>query len=306
LVISQNDPLAWLTHGVRPLEAVLLVLLTTSLLTIVGIEKWRAAATSIGIELFSLLFSLLGAPVHIVLYGWLVGVQAVFVTDIPAEVRLTSWSGRCGIDVHGSMWVGSTQPVPGRFVKLEHCCGFRDDGTVWCDGRQETGAVASSGGATIVIDSTRPMKRPVPELGTGPWKALSPPCGVSQSGDLECTSHRMPDVPAEGWRDVDFAGGLGCGLRDDGRPVCWGPVGCWGAFPDGRFEEIRVSAHEACARAGKRWECWGHPDLTPIPKGARDVRLRPARLWLDEAGGRHEDERRDHRWCSGPNVVRGL
>jgi hypothetical protein len=301
---SQNDPLIWLPYATLPIEAVVLAALTAVALFSLGAPARRAFAGGLLLELASLVFAVVGAPVHLVLHGWLYGIQVFAGPALPDHIAVDQWTGRCAIDEHGSMWVGARQPVAGVFYELVDCCGRRDDGTVWCDGREVDAAVVQSDRHWMVVDAGRATTLDPHGIGTGPWQAFTGICGVSTQGALTCSDdpdHVPPPagLPKTGWKDVATGYEVACGLRTDGRPVCWGRVDCWSPAPDVAFDTLRVSRIEACGRAGDRWTCWGHPDRPALPDDVRDVRPGSIeRLWVGVDGQRHTDVLRTLASCS--------
>jgi alpha-tubulin suppressor-like RCC1 family protein len=128
----------------------------------------------------------------------------------------------------GSRWLAIS-------AGLQHSCGIRDDGSMWCWG---TGFLGQLGAGT-----TSSSPSPV-QVGTQTnWAFISSGgqhnCGIREDGTLWCwgngsfgrlglgdnTSSRLEPVQvgdATDWRQISAGGHHTCGVRDDGTLWCWG------------------------------------------------------------------------------------
>lgn len=235
----------------------------------------------------------------------------------PVQVR----AAEDGEESHWSDWLSVSA---GRL----HTCGLREDGSLWCWGEGDRGALGN--GATRLIN-----RFPQPVLSTAggePWSdwvsvsvGVNHTCGIRRNGTLWCwgsnasgqlgttadpstepTTTPAPVLPAAGvtggpWRDWDTvvaASGHTCGLRENGTLWCWG-LGTEGrlgngslpnaSFPlpvqvratsasgevedgdEGGSEWATVDAYNAhtCGklRDGRLW-CWGRGSLGRLGSGS--------------------------------------
>ncbi|WP_394841599.1 hypothetical protein LZC95_31555 [Pendulispora brunnea] len=92
-------------------------------------------------------------------------------------------------------------------VSNDHACALLDDGTVWCWGKNYSGA-----------------------LGSGQSN------GVSVKPDESATPLQVEDLPG---KPTSIAAGTGftCALLSDGKVVCWGD-NSWGTLGQGTFDEV--------------------------------------------------------------------
>ncbi|MFH2007134.1 MAG: protein kinase [bacterium] len=192
----------------------------------------------------------------------------------------------------GSKKSTSAQTLPFRLLssKARHTCGLeRDQGTVWCWGRNNYG-----------------------QLGTGDTQTRRKPARV---GSLKAVSA------------VAAGGRHSCALEQNGKVWCWGrnntgqlgdgskknrhaPVLVAGIGPAAALD---VGSHHSCAllRDGSVW-CWGDNRYGQLGNGARDPgKTRPVRVaGLRKAaqlavGGFHACavDTEGHVWCWGRNDV---
>lgn len=201
-------------------------------------------------------------------------------------------------------------------------CGIRQDGSLWCWGRNTTGQLGDGttewrGTPTRVGDATD-------------WAAVEPgdhfTCARRRDGSVACWGSHENGVPGRGDaitnrtptpidlapeggaapRLVELSIGDGhlCGLDDAGAAWCWGKPGVlgdgedeWsprprrvdvsGIQPAPRFVALATGTHHTCALADDgRILCWGREDRGQLGDGGGlDERLRPVPIDLSGVTG---------------------
>ena len=232
--------------------------------------------------------------------------------------RAVCWGSRAGIVDNQKGQIDP--PSDERFVAIssgyQHTCGLRSDGTAACWGNDEFGqstppegerlkAIATGGphtcglrtDDTIVCWGREPYREPLHGFRGPPGGEFSTidasgghTCGVRKfNGWPECwgswddipTPGRFPSYNGARLHSISFSGRLGCGLRSDGSPYCWGDR--LPAYPeDYKFSEISAGGAHICAIRKENGEmvCWGDDDYgqsTP-PDGERFVWTRDGAL----------------------------
>ena len=209
---------------------------------------------------------------------------------------------------------GQASPPPDeRLIAIssgyQHTCGLREDGTAVCWGDNEDGqssppegerfkAIASGGSHTCGLRTDDTIvcwgREPYRELlhgfrgpPGGEFSAIDASgghtCGVRKLNGLPKCWGSWDDIPTPGrypsyngarLHSISFGGRLGCGLRSNGSPYCWGHR--LPAYPDDyKFSEISAGGAHICAIRKENGEmvCWGNDDYgqsTP-PGGERFV-----------------------------------
>jgi len=163
---------------------------------------------------------------------------------------------------------GNTSPWKELVAGLNHTCARREDGTIWCWGRNTQGQL---GDATTTV---RFDPKQVLPLGAADWVELS------ASGELTCGRRASGALFCWGRNDV---GQLGVGDVVT-------PVSTPKQVGTGLYSAVSAGANHACAVAtsGTLW-CWGRnasgelglgnavgPALTPTQVGTDTDWLRPA------------------------------
>lgn len=166
----------------------------------------------------------------------------------------------------------------------EHSCAVKQDGTLWCWGRNTWGEV---GNATRGPEPTVPT-----QVGKATnWSSVAAggatSCGIRTNGQLWCWGLNNKGQVGDGtrqvrttpkrvgtekdWRQVSLGWFTGCGVREDGSGWCWGgnAAGQLGSgvggyrtspvrVPGDNWRSIAVGGWHACGvkRDGTLW-CWG-------------------------------------------------
>jgi alpha-tubulin suppressor-like RCC1 family protein len=209
-----------------------------------------------------------------------------------------------GVKPDGALPLSSWQTAT---LALDHGCGIRLDGTLWCWGRNDDHQLGGAGAAEIYM--------PV-QVGSDMWLAVSAyeshTCGLradhtvlcwggNQDGTLGTGSatDSMPPITVPGtWNAVATGLRTSCGIADTGLLWCWGnedrggvgngqttgftsPVQIAGGT---QFQSVAVGDEFGCAldTTGAAW-CWGRSDYgqagtasaadpqpTPIPVAGAD------------------------------------
>ena len=193
----------------------------------------------------------------------------------------------------------------------EHSCAVKQDGTLWCWGRNTWGEVGNG---------TRGPGPAIPtQVGSATnWSSVAAggatSCGIRTSGQLFCWglnnsgqvgdgSHRVRTKPRRvgtdrDWRQVSVGWFTGCGVREDGSGWCWGgnAAGQLGSgvggdrtapvrVPGDGWRSISVGGWHACGvkRDGTLW-CWGRNTFGQRGDGTvaevhQPVQVGPGKFW---------------------------
>lgn len=106
---------------------------------------------------------------------------------------------------------------------------------------------------------------------TGLLLALVPEIGVTaQSTD----DPLILDAPTGRFRDLSGESGYACGLRTDGRVICWGDMEYGqGAVPEGTFSHVSTGFNMACGvRQDGQVVCWGDQKAVDRLRRGADLR----------------------------------
>jgi len=181
-------------------------------------------------------------------------------------------------------------------------CATMSDGTGWCWGDNQYGAVGA-GAATIITAPTRIA---------GTWQQVDPgddgTCGIRADQSLWCWGPKSATPKRVSssirWSMVRQSTGT-CGLDSGGTPWCWGFD--LGALPligkksassptrttlTGRWRKLVLGGRHGCAisAGGELW-CWGNNKWGQLGHSASDAeREPPARVgsrsdWIDVGAG---------------------
>ncbi len=152
------------------------------------------------------------------------------------------------VECWGSDEFGKSTPPAGVFTQIttagDYACGLRSDGEVECWGGSEFGWLLSK---------------------------VTPPEERLVSVDAGWGGHEYRELGRDGGRGVSTGWGYSCGLREGGRPVCWGGE-LFGPIPsdtvrerhpilfppEGQFLDVEAGRFRACGlRPSGEMECWG-------------------------------------------------
>ena len=157
-----------------------------------------------------------------------------------AVVILTACDAVFGLhhgDVPGDGGDGDALPPPSSWMSvstaLDHSCGIRLDGTLWCWGRNDVGQL---GHATTDLEDDTPT-----QVGAATWTQISAgdevTCGLQGDGSLWCWGHNQvgqvgtgdkaaviatPTQVAGTWSAVSVGFDHVCAIQSDGAIACWG------------------------------------------------------------------------------------
>jgi len=185
--------------------------------------------------------------------------------------------------------VGSLTTWASVAAAAQHVCASRDDGSVWCWGRNTQGPLGSGG----------PVIKATPQELAGSWVDvdLAPygsgfACGVTAGGALSC------------W-----------GVNDEGQLGNGATTPAFGSLPTtvtggaGSWTQAALGSAHACALGGggTLW-CWGANDQYQLGDGTKTPSATPLQIpgtsWVDVAsGGDHACARTSSGalWCWGDN-----
>lgn len=181
----------------------------------------------------------------------------------------------------GRDWEGETAPPQETFTHIAadylHACGRRVDGTIRCWGGS-TGfpynadaepfeQVAIGGGEVCALDGTgmpiclvgiermRPPEARYAALALG----ASGGCGIRRDGRTVCWGERPGAPPEAAFRALSLGEAHACGLKTDGSVLCWGESGDGRAdVPTGVFTALASGARFTCGlREDGSVACWG-------------------------------------------------
>lgn len=219
--------------------------------------------------------------------------------------------GQLGIGSVGGLRSAPTQVVGGgSWTSVEvggwHSCGIRTDGSAWCWGDNDFGALGDG--------TTARRDHPVAVAGGRSWRALSvgwgTVCGITGTQDLACwgrnrngevgdgttAAHFTPYQVGSGklWLSVAAGEGSTCAVDSSGVPVCWGQnrygqtstagtTSVW--TPTARAQYVGLTEVAAgwlsyCA-LGSGTDCWGNGEAgslggTATRTSARATTTNPA------------------------------
>ena len=146
--------------------------------------------------------------------------------------------------------------------KISHTCGLRDNGTVWCWGKQFYSAIGAD-----EFTSQLQLDKTVPEqvLPGNEWVDISVDvfdslCAINQKGAIYCIGENNDGETGNGagydgyqegepskvvgdykWLKISsggsdgYADNVSCGIRTDGIAMCWGGNRYYSSLPYGRF-----------------------------------------------------------------------
>jgi hypothetical protein len=171
-----------------------------------------------------------------------------------------------------------------------HTCAVRDDGSAWCWGYSDAGALGDGTTATALA--------PVRVRGADDWAtvsaAINTTCGVRRGGTGWCwgfqalsgdsSSTPVPVEPSNDWKSLSTgAFYLTCGLRRDATAWC-GWMGEPRVPVDSftNWTSVYAGAHNACGTRtdGSAW-CWGANDRGNLGDGTTEPRATPVRVVAD-------------------------
>lgn len=140
-----------------------------------------------------------------------------------------------------------------------HSCGLHVDGTVECWGDNFYGEIDIPEPTEV----DRPSPTGTPESGFVDVSAgFGNSCGLKEDGRILCWGQGWSDhtePPNGALASVSVGGGHACGLLEDGAPLCWG-LNDYGQAdpPSGQFSKISAGSNHTCGvlRSGLI-ECWG-------------------------------------------------
>ncbi len=177
---------------------------------------------------------------------------------------------------------------PGRLaLGAEHTCHVRDDGSLWCWGRNDRGQLGNGPGAPSAVpvrvgtssdwimvtaegDATCGLRGPgalyclrpagTPErIGTDLWRWIDvgeaffaqPFCGVRQDGALFCWTTGDPERVGTGtdWERVAAGDDRHCAMQTDGSVWCWDP-----SMPPATPARVGADVY-AWYDVGQHWGC---------------------------------------------------
>ncbi|PKN59260.1 MAG: hypothetical protein CVU56_01930 [Deltaproteobacteria bacterium HGW-Deltaproteobacteria-14] len=173
-------------------------------------------------------------------------------------------------------------------VAAQHACAARDDGTLWCWGRNTNGALGSGG----------PLNKLAPWPIPGSWASIrrapgtgSHACGLATSGAASCwglnNNGQLGTAASSGY------------FGNPASPVIGGPA-TWTAVATG-------GSHSCGLGSGGTLWCWGYNNKGQLGDGTQVARAAPGQLagaWTAVAGGRDFTCGRQADgtlWCWGDN-----
>jgi hypothetical protein len=196
-----------------------------------------------------------------------VSVGGLLICALRTDQTLECWSDE-----------GTTLAVPqGRFLgvraTLWHACAIDADRQVVCWAKDSSrlsspagsfrkvvateiwSHVLSINGAVVSWNNGRQLERPGPFIDVEASQCQV--CATDDRGAVTCWNEVAPTAQpkATNLRDIVVGCYFGCGLRPDGRVMCWGNIE---TPPSGRFLRLGASEDYACGvRANGDVQCWG-------------------------------------------------
>ena len=235
---------------------------------------------------------------HVLCWGW----NGYGQTDAPTDADFISIAVgaqfSCALRSNGLPvcwgldWVGETHPPQEAFTHIDadynHACGRRIDGTVQCWGgsyafEREALAepfeqVAIAGGEVCALDtagmpiclaSIERMRPPAARYDTIALGGTGG-CGIRRDGRALCWGDRPGDPPDAAFRMLNLGESHACGLKTDGTVACWGDGGDGRTdAPGGVFTVLASGARFTCGlREDGSVVCWGAGEaVSAVPVG---------------------------------------
>lgn len=192
----------------------------------------------------------------------------------------------------GRDWVGEISPPQEAFTHIDadydHACGRRIDGTIQCWGGSyafERDAliepfeqIAIGGGEVCALDAAgmpiclagiERMRPPDARYGTITLGGMGG-CGIRRDGRTLCWGDAPGDPPDLAFRGLSLGEAHACGLKTDGAVVCWGDGGDGRTdAPGGVFVSLASGTRFTCGlREDGSVACWGAGEAaSTVPTG---------------------------------------